>query len=169
MLAGKSSEDVPCSRPGQADVEFRTIRTHQFESGFSIGCYSGGLETILSRNFVIEPEERLMRLNPGSSVFLGDLKRNSQNVLWAKLDWFGFFGERNTKVRTPASAALALRRSEIKGDTYGSERICSPFEEETVNLGDWRVRTAAYVWATTPSSTTSIEDFMMKVVDEVTA
>ena len=110
-----------------------------------------------------------MRLNPSSSVFLGNLKRDSQNVLWAKLNWCSFFGERNTKVRTSASAALALRQCGIEGDTYGSERIWSPREEETVNLGDWRVRTAAHVWATTPSSTTSIEDFMMKVVDEVTA
>ena len=53
-------------------------------------------------------------------------------------------------------------------DTYGSERICSPFEEVTVNLGDWRVRAAAYAEATKPSSTASVEDFMMKGVDEVT-
>jgi hypothetical protein len=55
------------------------------------------------------------------------------------------------------------------GDTYGSERICSPFAEETVNLGDWRVRAPAYVEAARPSSSASIEDFMMEAVDEVTA
>ena len=55
------------------------------------------------------------------------------------------------------------------GDTYGSERICSPPGEDIVNLGDWRVRTPAYVEATKPSNTTSIEDFMVKVVDEVTS
>lgn len=110
-----------------------------------------------------------MRLNTTSSVFLGDLKRDFQNLLWAKLNWRGFFGERNTKARTSALTALALRQCEIKGDTYGSERICSPREEETLNLGDWTVRTAAYVETTTPSTTTSIEDFMMRVVDEVTA
>jgi len=38
----------------------------------------------------------------------------------------------------------------------------------TVNLGDWRVRAAAWVEATKPSSTASVEDFMMKGVDEVT-
>ena len=38
-----------------------------------------------------------------------------------------------------------------------------------MNLGDWRVRAAAYVEATKPSSTARIEDFMMKVVGEVTA
>ena len=54
------------------------------------------------------------------------------------------------------------------GDTYGSERICSPSGEVTVNLGDWRVRTPAYVEATKPSNTASVEDFMMKGVDEVT-
>jgi len=63
---------------------------------------------------------------------------------------------------------LTLQR-EIKSDTYDSERICSPFREETMNFGDWTVRAAAYVEATKPSTTTSIEDFMMKVVDEVTA
>ena len=54
------------------------------------------------------------------------------------------------------------------GDTYGSERICSPFAEETVNLGDWRVRAPAYVEAARPSSSASIEDFMMEAVDGVT-
>ena len=63
---------------------------------------------------------------------------------------------------------LTLRR-EINSDTYGSERICSPLEEETVNFGDWTLRVAAYAEATKPSIITSIEDFMMKVVDEVTA
>ena len=53
------------------------------------------------------------------------------------------------------------------GDTYGSERICSPSGEETVNLGDWRVRAAAYAEATKPSSTASVEDFMTKGVDGV--
>jgi len=57
----------------------------------------------------------------------------------------------------------------LTSDTYGSERICSPFGEETVNLGDWRARAAAYVEAAKPSNTTSIEDFMMGEVDEVTA
>ena len=69
--------------------------------------------------------------------------------------------ERQPQLRSPTN----MRST---GDTYGSERICSPPGEETVNLGDWRVRTAAYVEATKPSSTADIEDFMMKVVDEVT-
>jgi hypothetical protein len=69
-------------------------------------------------------------------------------------------------VRTSASTALALRQREIRSDTYGSERICSPPGEVTVNLGDWRVRVAAYVEAAKPSSITSTEDLMMKGVDE---
>lgn len=166
---GENSEDVPCSRPGQASIGFRTIQTHQFESGFSTCRHFDGLETILPRNAVMEPKECLMRLDASSGVFLGNLKRDSQNVLWAKLDWWGCFGERNTKVRTSSSAAFPPHQGEINGDTYGSERICSPRDEETENLGDWRVRTAAHAGATTPNSTTSIEDFMMKAVDEVTA
>lgn len=133
---GENLEGVPCSGLSQANIEFRTIQTHQFESGFSIGRYSDWLETILSGNVVKEPKERLMRLNTSSGVFLGDLKRESQNVLWAKVDWRGFFVERDTKARTSASATLALRQCEIKGDTYGSERICSPPGEETVSFGD---------------------------------
>ena len=117
----------------------------------------------------MEPKERLMRLNASSAVFLGNLERDSQNVLWAKLNWQGFFGERDTKVRMSALAALTLLRRKIEGDTYGSERIGSPLGEETINLGDWMARTAAHVGATTPSNTNSIEDLMMKVVDEVTA
>jgi len=66
----------------------------------------------------------------------------------------------------PQLRLLANVRS--TGDTYGSERICSPSREVTVNLGDWRVRTAAYVEATKPSSTASVGDFMMEGVDEVT-
>lgn len=69
--------------------------------------------------------------------------------------------ERQPELRLPANARST-------GDTYGSERICSPSGEVTVNLGDWRVRAAAWVEATKPSSTASVEDFMMKGVDEVT-
>ena len=68
--------------------------------------------------------------------------------------------------RQPQLRSLTYVRS--TGDTYVSERICSPPGEEIVNLGDLTVRAAAYVEATKPSNTASIEDFMMNVVDEVT-
>ena len=141
------------------------FQTHKLEFGLSAGRYSNRLETVLSRNVVVKPKERLMRLNTSSSVLLGNLKRDSQDVLRTELDWRGFFGERDTKVRTSVLVVPVLCQCEMKGDTYVSERICSPWEEETVNLGDWRVRTAAQAGATTPNSNTSIEDFMMKVTD----
>jgi hypothetical protein len=83
---GENLGDVPYSKRCQADVGSRIFRTHQFEPGFAVGRDSDGLDSLFPRNVVIEPEERLMRLDASSTVVLGNLERDSQNVLRTEQD-----------------------------------------------------------------------------------
>jgi len=78
-------------------VKYRVTQTHQFEPGFSVRSDSDRLEAVLSRDFVIEPKESLMRLNASPIFCLGNLKRDSQDILGAELNRRGFFCERDTE------------------------------------------------------------------------
>ena len=99
-LAGESSEDAPYSIQCKASIELRTNRTDQFKSGFPTARNLDRMDTILSRSSVVEPEERLVRLNASFTVLLSNLEGESQNVLCTELNWGGFCRERNTKMRT---------------------------------------------------------------------
>ena len=71
---GESSGVVPCSIPCQVTADDEVSLAHQFKFGFSTGCNADRLDTVLPRNSVIEPKERLMWLNSSSFFFLRNLE-----------------------------------------------------------------------------------------------
>ena len=120
---GRNLGVEPCSKWCQADIESGMSPTHQFEPGFPIARNSDGLETVLSRDVVIEPDECLVRLHTSSAIILSNLESDPQDVLWAEPNWRGLFGQRDTRVHASTLTALASHNQEIDGNTYGSERI----------------------------------------------
>jgi hypothetical protein len=78
---GRNWGDEPCSKWCQANIESGMNPSHQFEPGFPVARNSDGLETVLSRDVVIEPKECLVRLHTSSAIILSNLESDPQNVL----------------------------------------------------------------------------------------
>lgn len=58
--------------------------TYQFELGLSATSHLYGLNTLLSRHLVIEPQEGLVRLHTATTLLVNDLEGQFEHITCTK-------------------------------------------------------------------------------------